>query len=1175
MVKRHCRFHAEVLLAVGLCSQALPARDPNQAFGRFSTALQTPHIKWAKPRMSGPLRVLVIAPTFSQRESVELWQRLECEVVPVMTESANHFAIPGGAGSGEMDQVPEETVLEEAEKAIATDWQVALVGKGRWDTFPLAVRKAVLSKVYNQGAGFVWVAPTSTKEVKEPEELTQVFAQKPLQDTDRYFAAAIPWRDLPAFQNRAPDQVVSLGEFGKGRIVALRYGQPDYQGQNARYFLQALTPHACVYPTWDFEPPYRYSSTDYDYYLSLLAKATLWAGRQEGRVTVRQIDAPAGPISRDQLATTKVTVDLAVQGRNAADLTLDFAVHDLKYRVESRGKTALRLTASEGKASVSLPLVKEGTHFLDVWLKQGDRTVDWASTSFTVRSDYRIESLQPDALSFERGQPITGKVTFAGAPISGAHAEVQVWDAFKGCMLRVALAKAGGTQPFSLSIPDPRSAYHQLVAVLSDSRGVVSEARGEVLVPDRSLDEFTWTGWSGTLEEPCYQAFLSRCRELGMDAVSPGWLWSPIPAIKREAMAFARLGLRILPYTATFIYQAKPTDTTLASCFNVSQEYTTRRHAEIALATDPFGPLGNWICEESILGSPGSNVCQCPLCLAQFRNRLKEWYSGLAALNQSWGTNLTDWSQATPLSLDEAIAQKQVPRWADFRRSMELSFTKLHTDLARAMLDATPRAMPGGYPPCGYTSYQGFDFYRFISALKEYSPALNLEGRWAASFLPEQRRLDPCYGIYRGTRGEDNMRFFPWGCLALGGNGAYWWHLANLSGQGGDAVLTPTLEEPLPFFAQTMEEVAEIKRGADKLLLNAAKADDGVRVLYSQMSIHAATVLTPGIGWVSVMNAMSDFVAACEAAGVGCRFVSSDLLNRVRFPQTRVLILPRCSALSDAEGRAIVAFAQAGGLVLADFAPGTMDEHLKVRERPALAALFPDTSRLKVNRVGEGTAAFAGDLVKGLSTEYLAGAGQEKIRGMLRLLEEAAGIKPRVRVTDSQGQPFFEARPVVFDSGAARYVLLLRERKGQPPADVVVNFGAKGHVYDVRAGKYLGASDTATVTIASSRAALLSWLPYPVRGVALTATASSSRRTYQVSATVQTGETKKQKHVFRLELCTSNGQPLSAYTRKVIAPAGQYRGPFTIALNEPTGQYRLEATDVASSGRGSIPLQVR
>ena len=57
----------------------------NHPYGILNRTYETPHVKWANPFAGGKLRVLVMAPTSTQRETIELAQRLELDYTPWMS----------------------------------------------------------------------------------------------------------------------------------------------------------------------------------------------------------------------------------------------------------------------------------------------------------------------------------------------------------------------------------------------------------------------------------------------------------------------------------------------------------------------------------------------------------------------------------------------------------------------------------------------------------------------------------------------------------------------------------------------------------------------------------------------------------------------------------------------------------------------------------------------------------------------------------------------------------------------------------------------------------------------------------------------------------------------------------------------------------------------------------
>lgn len=53
--------------------------NENHPYGIISNAYETPHVKWARPYAGGAVIALVLAPIWSQRETVELAQRLSLD----------------------------------------------------------------------------------------------------------------------------------------------------------------------------------------------------------------------------------------------------------------------------------------------------------------------------------------------------------------------------------------------------------------------------------------------------------------------------------------------------------------------------------------------------------------------------------------------------------------------------------------------------------------------------------------------------------------------------------------------------------------------------------------------------------------------------------------------------------------------------------------------------------------------------------------------------------------------------------------------------------------------------------------------------------------------------------------------------------------------------------------
>jgi Beta-galactosidase trimerisation domain len=158
---------------------------------------------------------------------------------------------------------------------------------------------------------------------------------------------------------------------------------------------------------------------------------------------------------------------------------------------------------------------------------------------------------------------------------------------------------------------------------------------------------------------------------------------------------------------------------------------------------------------------------------------------------------------------------------------------------------------------------------------------------------------------------------------------------------------------PRPWLARYGRTLREIGETHAAKLVGARFLHDGIALYYSHPSIqvswcldaepHAAT--WPNRDRDHRLGTSHNVRRAWELllndAGLQYDFLAYDQVARHGVPAGyRVLILPACYALSDAEARRIEQFAAAGGTVVADFACGLFDQHGRGRRQGALDRLF-------------------------------------------------------------------------------------------------------------------------------------------------------------------------------------------------------------------------------------------
>lgn len=1170
-------------------------------FGKLAFTYETPHISWARSYGGKKLGILVIAPAESQRESVELWQRLECEIIPLMTAGFSKFTVPSEEtyGPGYMEV---EDVLALTRKALSTDWNVAVVGRCSWDSLPSDVRIRLLLGVKERGAGLV-VIDQEDNGRQISKEMSELLSKNPVpvQNAERTFSYAFPWEDFPVFRSPSFSKpFLSMATFGKGRIIDLEYRQT---GEITCWqTTQCLTPTHQIYPNREGLLPYPPYSQAYDYYLSLVIKCILWAGNAEGNVRFHWFSLPQVAIERDALILfnpwptgapqqhwwirEKAKIRFGVEGNATPSTTVEWIIRNPYNEVEAAGKTDRIQPEFLLGEKIELPVLPAGKHYFEAWLKDNGRVLDWGIISFMVKAECRPPLIKLDKLSFDRNEEIRGKVFLNGEMPSGANLSIEIWDNLKRLLVKKAFTEKDLSYPFSLLIPDPITQSYIIKAMILDTLGVVAETRQEFLVPARGNSDYQFHVWALVRDEPVTNTRLKRLKDLGVDGVFCHALWAVPDFFNQQAWALSRQNLRILPYMSSYCgwglspgekdAEGNPLCPEKKCLFDpdFGKGLFSSLKAKAGLLA-PFAPLSYCLSEEDGLDFNQTDRCFDPPSLEDFRRFLKKSYGTIDRLNESWGSNYKDFSECTPITFKNATTTKEFVRWTDHRLHMTEGWVNFHLKMVSVTLEQDPRTIPLFYGS-NLEPYHSLDPWPLQQKAGSVPGTPWLSGgasdiEEVVSFSPPGACLSPVYGIYPPSYNEDNMRLQPWLALAGGCNGNEWFATEEGSvSQGNMMAFTPSLEETETRFGQTLEEVRDIKKGPGALLLTSKRRDDGIRVFYSYSSMLVSSFSRAETTWI---DSRSDLVAVLHDAGLGYRMISYEDVSggKLRYPEIKILFLPYSQAISAEESASILRFVQSGGTVIADLSPGVMDEHGKVLGKSSLEVLFPKKEELHKVVFGRGAGIYLGKLLRGYSNIRSSDKGAEIAAAVCGILEEA-GVKPAYSLDRLDESSVSDVQGSVFDDGEALYVLLLRTTRGEPPAEMKIKFDRTGEVYDVREGKHLGKGET-VLSIACSRAKLLSLLPYKVNKINVTA--KSSERQMQLRTEVDVGTAKAGRHVFHLAVIGPDNKEISYLARNITVSQGRYEGTLNLALNDPAGKYILKIRDVASGVTGEAEVLIK
>jgi len=343
----------------------------------------------------------------------------------------------------------------------------------------------------------------------------------------------------------------------------------------------------------------------------------------------------------------------------------------------------------------------------------------------------------------------------------------------------------------------------------------------------------------------------------------------------------------------------------------------------------------------------------------------------------------------------------------------------------------------------------------------------------------------------------------------------------------------------------------------------------------------------------------------------------------------RYLILPYAQALSASESKEIDAFVKEGGYVIADLRPGVRDEHGKALPQGSLDHVFgvrqttgkPDVRKGGVKLMAEGfpadlpetcadaslcltTGTARGEVNKApamIVNTYGKGraillnfslSGYARVEGGLenssvaggkdaipigtfwKSLKAHVGMPEKVRIAAQNpsglriyryGYGSLVYMGVLQDLPEAEIQYALQKAKPLEAAPVELTLDGKVHVYDTRAGKYLGYTDKISITVKPGIAHLYSFLPYGVKAISVKMPGSVQRGqnlNYKISISAKGGDVGR--HVIRRTLVAPDGGEVTYYSENQVAEKGKLEGGIPLAFNERQGKWKIKFKDIAS-----------
>lgn len=861
----------------------------------------------------------------------------------------------------------------------------------------------------------------------------------------------------------------------------------------------------------------------------------------------------------------------------------------------------------------------------------GRAALAWTSAALTVTFDSALK------VEFDRpryGSGDSAAVTVEVMKAAGSELSLQctLTDAF-GRIMAVetrALAAGSGAETMRFNFPMNLAVAKTAVARATLFQGESALVRAEATAAvSRSETQ------SGTRNFLYYIAGGDCFREAAEQVGMPAMIGSAQTAARLDLEHWRREAMPELD-----IAQPVPLDQLVRKPCLADPDYLARSQEWIrgqARSMALTGELGLFVADAwnyAGRGAQVTNLCHCPASEKAFRDQVRAEYGTIERLNTSWGAHYSSWDNVVAPRWEQACKSGNFCDWIDQRRCEEsviADFFKKCAAVGKEVYPGFRLALSGTLNP---SDVNGYDWWKLMGAVDAVSLGDGPQVQLARSFArPGQLLIREVDGSPLGadpgrTAGEI------WDALFCG-----------LNGVTDSAANSPLFWPDLSLRPNGMavaRAVRALQAGPADLVGVATREDDGVAILYSQPSLHAAAA-EGARGRPVGAETYVQTLAGCEALlgdlGLQFRYVAGDEVaaDALRQRGCRLLMVPFSQAISPEEMEKIRSFLMAGGAVLADLCPGVTDVHGRAYEfsqmdellgvkrlyhrplyRPGRLVVLPQPEYLlpamefdavlgepslrlngavawatfegeggarapaaTFNRIGAGQSMLLNFSLAGYrAADHTVSSGAqvgraEATQRLVRTFLTAARIQPAISEradppTDSGFGARFRCREAVYLGlsalpGGSRKVHI--SLAGLDPA--------RRCVYDVRAHKYLGRTQSFDYTLAESYGELLALMPREISYVRLRAPQRAERgRLAPVSVTLSGWEADLGRTLFRIEVYNPAGNLNAQYTRTVACDGGRAEPAIPFALNDALGEWRVRAVEIVSGNSDEARVTV-
>jgi hypothetical protein len=746
--------------------------------------------------------------------------------------------------------------------------------------------------------------------------------------------------------------IMSVSNYGKGRVVAMAYLEEGFTPQSINPIENKIY--------WDY----------WEYQYSLLARAVLWAAGRNTSVRIQSLIANEDGLKLSLNASSQQSVKIEVNGHNEFGGALSSTTVE---KVLASGSSTIEIPAARLRPSFGW---SGGRQIVNVIIRDAkdNATLNWGAATFTTPKRGMMTSVKTAVDVYKRGETLSA-VLRASGNLNGLQMRMQVWDDL-GRLLGSVSAPARGERTFTFPLTDFLGKFALVRGELIDGNTIVDQIRAKpamVVQDTRREKEYTALVSFGGTKHYLQDAQMKMVRAAAADT---GFTWSNdvdnslnIPrgtfgvywydrgpttpeAMERAIAEYQKTGdFEALGYlTKKELYKRTGDKKFLQRTPSFNDPAVLKNLADIVRASARNKARYNmdyyFVGDEGSLTSYGDAVDfdWNPHTLAEFRVWLQQQYGSLSALNNEWRTSFSDWNSVVPYTTEEARKTRNFAPWADHRTFMEITFARAYQTARDAAIEGDPDAHIAVSGTQATNAYNGADWSRLDRVIDDF---LSYDGGNQWDMHRSFAKPNAMIGFWTG-----------YGSHGLAVQNAIWTAAIH-------NVLHPNIFWMYSFLNPDLTHSASARdmgkafsslrsEGVGKLLMESVRQQDGIALYYSMPSIHAASILgyhqrssddddeVADKARLSFSANRDGWVKTIKDLGLQFDFVSSEdvAAHGIANDKYKVVILPLVFALSNEEIQQLEQFVTRGGVVIADAAPGWLDQHCAWQQNAGVNKLF-------------------------------------------------------------------------------------------------------------------------------------------------------------------------------------------------------------------------------------------